>query len=749
MSQNKRMLRDAEAILESITDAFFALNDRWEFTYVNYQAEKLLGIAVDALLGKNLWTVYPGLVGSEFEKVYHQAAYEHVTGSITAFYPDHNRWYEVHAYPAENGISIYFRNVTERVQTEERLRESELRFRLMADAIPQLVWIADATGRAEFFNQQWTDYTGLPTESMDAADVSRKFIHPDDHVPTMQAWEAALREGWTFVVEQRIRSSTGEYRWFLVRAKPYHDPVTGKIARWFGTSTDVHDHKMALAALRKSEERYRGLFESIDEGFCIVEVIFDQDDCPVDYRFCETNPVFEEQTGLHDAVGKSMLELAPLHESHWAQIYGQVAKTGAPVRFENEAKALNRWYEGYAFRIDEPSARRVAILFKDITTRRRDEEELRLADRRKDEFLAMLAHELRNPLAPISAAADLLSISRLDEDRIRRTSEIISRQVRHMTGLVDDLLDVSRVTRGLVTLNKIETDIKHIIADAVEQVRPLIEARHHRLTVDLAPEPGHVLGDEKRLVQILTNLLNNAAKYTREGGKIHLRMETPDSHVILSVVDNGIGIAPELQPHVFDLFAQADRTADRSQGGLGIGLALVKSLVELHGGHVTCTSEGIGKGSEFTVTLPRCVGKTVLSDRRHSNRDIRISTRQLRILVVDDNADAAQMLAMLLEASGNQVFVEHDSRRALERGQIEAPDVCVLDIGLPDIDGYELARRMRSQPETAKTVLIAVTGYGQEKDKRNALAAGFDHHLTKPIDATQLAWLLANIGKSD
>jgi signal transduction histidine kinase/ActR/RegA family two-component response regulator len=378
----------------------------------------------------------------------------------------------------------------------------------------------------------------------------------------------------------------------------------------------------------------------------------------------------------------------------------------------------------------------------------RAQAELREASRRKDEFLAMLAHELRNPLAPISAAAELMAMTQLDEARLKQTSQVISRQVSHMTALVDDLLDVSRVTRGLVTINKSPQDVIGIVSHALEQVRPIIEARRHHLVTDIAPEPAHVLGDQKRLIQILTNLLNNAAKYTPEGGAIHLRMAVRGAQIELSVRDNGIGIAPELQPRVFDLFAQAERTADRSQGGLGLGLALVKSLVELHGGTVRCFSQGLGKGSVFTVCLPRAMDGDMLPDCRQSNRDVLPAKNKLRVFIVDDNADAARMLALLLEASGHHVTVEHESHRALEHARLAPPDVCVLDIGLPDMDGYELARCLRVQPETAKAILIAVTGYGHAQDRNSALAAGFDHHLVKPVDASRLIALLADIGQA-
>jgi signal transduction histidine kinase/ActR/RegA family two-component response regulator len=390
-------------------------------------------------------------------------------------------------------------------------------------------------------------------------------------------------------------------------------------------------------------------------------------------------------------------------------------------------------------------AEKNAELSKANETLKQYSNQMRDEAHKKDEFLAMLAHELRNPLAPIAAAADLLGLGRSDEARIKQTSSIIRRQVKHMTGLVDDLLDVSRVTRGLVTLDKTKLDAKRILSDAVEQVRPLIEARRHRLAVHTPPESAFVSGDVKRLVQVITNLLNNAAKYTPEGGDIGLSMEVGGSDIKIAVYDNGVGMTPDFQARAFELFSQAAQTSDRSQGGLGIGLALVKSLVELHGGTVTVHSDGVGMGSQFVVCLPHILENQISANFEPQALNADEPSRALKLMVVDDNADAAQMLAMLIEALGHQVLVENHPHRALERARIETPDVCLLDIGLPDMDGNELARRLRSQPETAKATLIAVTGYGQEQDRDAALNAGFDHHFAKPLDSARLASLLAKI----
>jgi signal transduction histidine kinase/ActR/RegA family two-component response regulator len=381
----------------------------------------------------------------------------------------------------------------------------------------------------------------------------------------------------------------------------------------------------------------------------------------------------------------------------------------------------------------------------DVTARKVVEDELRAANRQKDQFLAMLAHELRNPLAPIMTAAQLLKLGRLDAKSVANASEIIVRQAEHMTDLVNDLLDVSRVTRGLVTLEREELDLNVIVAAAVEQVRPLIDMRRHALTLQLSGKPAHVTGDRTRLVQVISNILNNAAKYTAPGGRIVLAVTVEAQQVTVAVRDNGVGIAPEVLPYIFDLFTQAERTPDRSQGGLGIGLALVKSLVALHGGSVHARSDGLGQGSEFSISLP-CVARAPAQAPdagAAGEADAVQDNGNLRVLVVDDNADAAQMLAALLEVQGHDVSVEYDARGALARAQDEHPDVLLLDIGLPDMDGYELARRLRAQPENAGATLVALTGYGQNQDRAEAQQAGFDHYLVKPADLNEVNEVLA------
>jgi CheY-like chemotaxis protein len=349
----------------------------------------------------------------------------------------------------------------------------------------------------------------------------------------------------------------------------------------------------------------------------------------------------------------------------------------------------------------------------------------------------MLAHELRNPLAPISSAAHLLKVAASDEQRVKKSSEIIARQVKHMTELVDDLLDVSRVTRGLIEFDKADVSIKAIINSAIEQARPLIESRNHLISIRLGSTDACVYCDRTRLVQVIANLLNNAAKYTPHGGQITVSVERTDDEVKVIVSDNGMGIDRSLLPHVFELFTQAERTPDRSQGGLGLGLALVRSITNLHGGRVDAHSDGDGKGSVFTVTLP--VSRIMAPEQNSHEGNVAMRAGlPLRVAIVDDNLDAAETLAAVLEASGHQVTVAENSSKALEVAETFNPEVFILDIGLPDMDGYELARRLRTKPAFSKTTLIALTGYGQATDRELSKAAGFDSHFVKPIEPEAL-----------
>lgn len=385
--------------------------------------------------------------------------------------------------------------------------------------------------------------------------------------------------------------------------------------------------------------------------------------------------------------------------------------------------------------------------FTDIHDQKRAQENLQDSDRLKDEFLAMLAHELRNPLMPIATAADMLSQGTLKEAKVMDLSKVIARQVRHMTRLINDLLDVSRVTRGQVSLAKKPVDLRAIVNDALEQVRPLLEAKAHHLDIQLPPDGMLVMGDRLRLVQVLVNVLGNAIKYTSGAGRIGLRIAAGEGHWMLRVNDNGIGMSPELVALAFELFTQGERSPDRSQGGLGIGLALVRSLVGLHGGTVRLQSGGAGLGSEVMIRLPRIAPDNEPPRAKADEKFLNTPPKPLRILVVDDNVDLARLLGMFLELLGHEVFVQFHPADAIGCARKEIPDLCLLDIGLPDMDGYTLARQLRLLPGMAHAVMAAMTGYSQPKDKQAAFAAGFNYHFAKPIDSQQLkSWLLKVAG---
>jgi len=414
----------------------------------------------------------------------------------------------------------------------------------------------------------------------------------------------------------------------------------------------------------------------------------------------------------------------------WREATGQIGGLVLSVEFigerkEGERALLASHEQTKAARAELEAARREAVV----------------AQRMKNEFLALLGHELRNPLAPILTALDLMKIR--DHSGATRERGVIERQVQHLVCLVDDLLDVSRITRGQIELKKSTIEIAQLIGQAVDMASPLFERRAHELRVAVPSRGLLVSADEGRMLQIFTNLLTNAAKYTEPGGSISMTAARDNGHVVIRVRDNGCGIRPEMLPHIFEMFVQGERTLDRSRGGLGLGLTIVRSLVELHGGTVTAHSEGAGKGTEFVVTFP-AVSQQVLDlpPDEPAATPLPATPCGRRVLVVDDNTDAAETLADILREHGHETSIAHDGPSALTQALLFHPDVALLDIGLPVMDGYELARRFREQPELKRVQLLAVTGYGQQEDKERSRAAGFYEHLVKPIDFSRLRALI-------
>ncbi len=377
---------------------------------------------------------------------------------------------------------------------------------------------------------------------------------------------------------------------------------------------------------------------------------------------------------------------------------------------------------------------------REIASRERAEAALRETDQRKDDFLATLAHELRNPLAPIRQATMISMTAGASDEQKRWSHEVITRQVRHMSMLLDDLLDISRITRGTLELRTEIADLAAVVDVAIETSRPIIDSKNHSLQLDLPAEPTHFAADPMRLAQVLSNLLTNAAKYTDPHGTIVIRATADDRNVEISVTDSGVGLTQEALSAVFNMFSQVRSTQDRSEGGLGIGLALSKGVVELHGGTIEAHSAGLGKGSEFIVRIPRRSATGSLQSTTTAMPPPQ--THKRRVLIADDNRDAAESLSMLLQIDGHSVTVAYDGQQALESIETSRPEVALLDVGMPELDGYEVARRVRLDARIRNTLLIAVTGWGQESDKARALAAGFDLHFTKPVEPAALIELL-------
>jgi PAS domain S-box-containing protein len=763
-----------------------------------------------------------------------------------------------------------------RERDEQRQIQAD-QLRTLVDRAPLGVYFLDADFRLRQINpiaaQLFADFPGGAI-GRDFGEILHTLWNRDRADDLVRIFRHTLETGEPYHVPEfaERRADLGELQYYDWRIERIMLPD-----RRYGVVCyfqDISDQVNARLAIARSEERYRTLFTSISEGFCVIEVLFDAANEPIDYRFVETNPAFERHTGIVAAEGKRALELVPNLERRWIERYGRIAVTGESERFVEYSEAMDRWFEVEAFGVGDPEQRRVALLFTDITERRRaeeallrSEERLRLAkaaagigihdfnpstgaiewdehtrriwgvgprepitfdlwlagihpddrdaaqgavqraldpdgagvyfaeyrvtnredgitrwvqvtghttfaggapvrlvgtvhdvsgrkraeealleaDRRKSEFLSTLSHELRSPLAAIRTATSLLARTHDNPARAKRATSIIGRQTSQLVRLVDDLLDISRISRGKLHLQKEPVDLVALVHHCVGDVSAIHAPKRVALSTALPAEVIAVAADSVRLSQVVSNLLDNAFKFTPPGGEIRVTVARKGTQAIVRVADTGIGMTAEERAQVFEMFAQGQPSQGDGAGGLGIGLSLIRSIVELHGGTIEAHSGGPGQGSEFVVRLRAAETAHPERDRRPSAgggaarpQNLEDLPPSLRIVVAEDHRDALESLALWLRTRGHDVATAVDGHDALEKVWMKRPDIVLLDLHMPGLDGYEVAQRIRAQPWGQGMRLIALTGWGQEDDKRRSLEAGFDEHLTKPADARDL-----------
>ncbi len=882
---------------------------------VNPAFEKITGFS--GVTGKTVLAVLPGAAGGSL-RIYDEILVSRQPARFETYEPALGRWFSAYAFPfgapGQNRIALIFRDISAAKKTETLLQEAAdlqaYKLRLSDTLRP----LTDAVRIQHEAARILGEHLGLSRvgygELMEGGHLSFQWNYTAAGFPAFAGrfrasgygpgFLAALIQGDPVVIPDIADAAElspaardsylkfgiaalagaplfedGRFVAVLAMCHPAPRVWTPRELALLSETAErtwaAVARARAAAEFKESEQKYHDLFSSIDEGFCIVEVLFDGAGQPVDYRFLEVNPAFQQQTGLKDAAGRRMREMAPGHEKHWFDIYGRIALTGEPARFQDPAKALGRYYDVYAFRVGEPAQRRVAILFKDITESKKTEEELKksvgrlqaltlasanvvfrmspdwhcmtellgngfLADTRKpsqswmdkyihpddrifvagviaecikekkmfnlehrvrkadgsigwthsravplpdenggikewigmayditeqkaaeetlresenraralisrleeadankDRFLSVLSHELRNPLAAITVGLSILSTPE-QREQAANVMEIMHRQIHQLTKLVDDLLDLTRITHNRITLKKEPILLGEILRGAAEDIQPEFAKKNVKLSLDIPPRPVFLNADPVRIAQCAGNLLHNALKYTPAQGSVWLSLHEENGEAVLTVRDNGGGISPQMLPVLFEPFTQADDSLARSDGsGLGLGLSIVKGIVKLHGGSISASSDGPGKGAVFTLRLP----VTRAEARQPGNTKITEPPQGLRVLVIEDSEDQAELYGTMLRLLGHVVYTARDGAQGIEKAKKIKPDVILCDIGLPGESGYEVAGAIRKQGLT-DALLIALTGYAGDRDIRLAMESGFDRHLAKPVQGKEL-----------
>lgn len=767
-SEARRALEDQQAdrewlqiTLASIADGVITTDPEGQVISLNPVAQRLTGWGVQEATGRPLGEVLQIVQGGSQKRLDFPIAEVVQNGQfilsddcMVLFARDGSaRYVEHNAAPIKDdrgdikGVVVTFRDITERRQAERAQRESEERFRQLAENLSDVFWIYEPTGpRTAYVSPAYETVWGRTCHSLYERPLSYlEAVYPEDREQAVRAHHK-LESGEPTADEYRIVQPDGTVRWIWDRSFPIKDK-SGRVVRMAGIASDITERKTTDQALRQSEQRFARFMQHLP-GLAWIK--------DLQGRYVYANDAAETafHTSRAQLYGKTDDEIFPPETAgQFRENDRRALASGTGEQVIETLKhgdGILHYSLVSKFPIPGPDGEAVLVggVAIDITELKRAEEALRESDRRKDEFLATLAHELRNPLAPIQSSLEMMRHSVQAGGGWEQDYEVVTREVHHLTRLVDDLLDVSRISHGKIELRKQEVELSPFLEQVFKTILPQIDERGLELNVSLPTGPIRLEADPTRLEQILWNLLSNATKYTEPGGQIWLTAENEGHEVVLRVQDTGAGISPEVLPRVFDLFVQGERRNDQSRGGLGIGLSLVRMLVEMHGGRVTAHSEGLGQGSVFVVRMPASCGGPV--SEKTSKRKLGLISPPIpklqghRILIVDDNRVAANSLARLLtEVCKVDVRVSYDGPSALNMVDQFRPQVVLLDLDLPSMDGYEVARILRKQPSTTGISILALSGWGQEEDRRLSRAAGIDHHLLKPVELRTLIDVLA------
>ncbi|MEG4217130.1 PAS domain-containing protein [Microcoleus sp. Pol14C6] len=877
-------------ILESIAEAFFALDETWRFTYVNQFAEKLLDRIPGDLIGKNVWEEYPGLIGNELEPIYRIAMRDRLPGSLTAFYPDHDRWYEVRTYPAAHGITVYFKNVTDRIQAETALRqtsaelERQLRkFDALVASVPDFIYTFDLSGRFTYispaflnllektsaqalgknffdldyptdlatrlqnqiqqvietrqplkdetpytiaFGRRAYEYIFVPLFDVNGAveavagvtrDITERkqaeahlrethvqlesalaagaiytwqwkipenliivnaafahlfgvdpavaaiglpieqfvqAMHEEDRPRVVAAINQAIETGEEYATEYRVYTAAGEERWLAARGQVEYAADGSPIA-FPGALADITDRKQTVEALRESEELKQRILDSSND--CIKVLTLDSEIVYINTGgLCLLE--LDDPTLILNTSWLDLWQGEHYENALTALTNAKAGNTGQFQGFVPTRKGSLKWWDCVItpLRNTYGQVTQLVAISRDITKQKQAEtqreqllaqeqtarEAAETANRIKDEFLAVLSHELRSPLNPILGWSKLLQQNKLAAAKTASALASIERNAQLQLQLIDDLLDISRIMSGKLSLNAMSVDLNMVISAALETVRLAAEAKSLQIQTTFSPSLGMVRGDSGRLQQVIWNLLSNAVKFTPQDGQITVRLTQTGSYAQILVTDTGKGINPEFLPYVFEHFRQEDGAITRKFGGLGLGLAIARQIVELHGGRIWVESRGEGQGTTFTVELPLlhtanpveevAAGAEARSDELH--------LANLRVLVVDDERDSREFVAFVAEQAGAKVTAVGSAIEALQLLSTTPFDILLCDIGMPEMDGYMLVRQVRTLPpeQGGQIPAIALTAYAGDFNQKQALAAGFQHHVAKPVEANEL-----------